>query len=96
MAKSVSYKKRIGTPVSNQTADESFKAYCPKPLPPDPPLDLTSLNHQLEVAQHALGILDGASLYSPMIDVFLYCYIRGTAKVLNFDPTRIAALNHLC
>lgn len=79
MAKSGPYKNRIGTFVKNQTTDEAFKAYCPKPLPPNPPLDFTAFAPQLEAAHHALGILDGASLYSPIIDVFLYCYIRKEA-----------------
>jgi len=79
MAKSASYKKRIGSFVENRLTKESYKAYCPKPLPPDPAIDFTSFAAQLEAAQHALGVLDGASIYSPIIDVFLYCYIRKEA-----------------
>ena len=71
MAKSGGYKSRIGTFVKNQITDEAFKAYCPKPLPPNPALDFSYFAHQLEAAHHALVILDGASLYSPIIDVFL-------------------------
>jgi Fic family protein len=76
---SANYKKRVGTYVSNKTTDEPFKAYCPKPLPPDPRIDLKAIASILEIAQHALGILDGASLYSPNIDVLLYSYIRKEA-----------------
>src|SRR5215813_8485384 len=79
MAKLGTYKNRIGTFIENRKTDEVFKAYCPKPLPPNPPLDFASFAHQLESAHHALGILDGASLYSPIIDIFLYCYIRKEA-----------------
>jgi Fic family protein len=77
--KSGNYKKRIGTYISSKTSDEPFKAYCPKSLPPDPAIDLRTIAPILEMAQHALGILDGAALYSPNIEMLLYSYIRKEA-----------------
>lgn len=50
---------RLGTYVLKSFKDESFQAYVPPPLPPDPPLTLQPLLPQLEQANLALGRLDG-------------------------------------
>jgi Fic family protein len=72
-------KKRIGTYILSKTADEPFKAYCPKSLPPDPAIDLNALSLAIDAAHYALGLLDGASLYLANVDVFLYSYVRKEA-----------------
>src|SRR5260221_14301282 len=59
---------------------ESFKAFVPRDLPPDPPLALDSELHDLlEQANRALGRLDGITLLLPDISLFLYFYIRKEA-----------------
>ena len=62
-------KTRLGTYVLKKTGDESFRAYVPPPLPPDPPVKLDALQCLLEEANQALGRLDG--LASETIHPFL-------------------------
>lgn len=55
-------------------------AFVPVPLPPEPPLDLSStLRKQLEQAVHALGGLDNIATLLPDPDIFLYTYVRREA-----------------
>ena len=56
-----------------------YAAFIPKPLPPDPPLDLAGLQAVLSQADLALGRLDGAALTLPDSDVFVFMYIRKEA-----------------
>ena len=56
-----------------------YAAFMPKPLPPDPPLDLAGLQAVLSQANLALGRLDGASLTLPDPDIFVFMYIRKEA-----------------
>ncbi len=63
------------------TAGEEVRAYIPKPLPPDPPLDLTRLYPLLDRANQALGRLDGSTALLPDTHIFLYFYIRKEAVV---------------
>jgi len=72
--------KRIGTYIeSSVVGGESFKAYLPKPLPPEPPLDMSSLYPLLDKASTALGRLDGLSIVLPSTSLFLYMYVRKEA-----------------
>jgi Fic family protein len=60
--------------------DESFRAFLPHPLPPDPPLLLNSqLSDRLEQANRAIGRLDGLALLLPDLSLFLYYYVRKEA-----------------
>ena len=53
-------KKRIGTYLrSSVVAGEYYDSYVPKPLPPEPPLDMRELYPLLDRANAALGRLDG-------------------------------------
>lgn len=71
---------RIGRYVrSSAVAGEYYDAYIPKPLPPDPPLDMEDLYPLLERANTALGRLDGVSSVLPESSLFLYMYIRKEA-----------------
>lgn len=59
---------------------QSYAAFVPRPLPPDPPLrmddDLTAL---LAEANLALGRLDGAGDTLPDADLFVFMYVRKEA-----------------
>jgi len=62
--------------------DEKIRIFIPNPLPPEPPLYLSSGRGQLlEQAILALGRLDSISLLLPEPDIFLYSYIRREAVI---------------
>ena len=72
--------KATGTYITTSTAGESFKAFVPNPLPPDPPIALASKDHDLiEKANRALGRLDGVTTLLPDVSLFLYFYVRKEA-----------------
>ena len=59
---------------------EEVRAFVPAPLPPTPPLQLDGpLLQALEVANLALGRLDGVSTLLPDKSLFLYHYVRKEA-----------------
>lgn len=64
----------------SSVADETVRAFIPHPLPPDPPLALSS-EHQmlLERALVALGRLDSIATLLPDPHLFLYMYVRKEA-----------------
>src|SRR5882757_2876857 len=70
---------RLGTYVVKTFKDESFRAYVPPPLPPDPPLALQPLLALLEQANQALGRLDGLASVLPDPSLFIYLYVRKEA-----------------
>lgn len=70
---------RIGTYATSSVAGEKVRAYVPKPLPPEPVLDLTDLSGLVSEAMHALGRLDGVRSVAPNTSLFLYMYIRKEA-----------------
>jgi Fic family protein len=73
-------KDRIGRYLeSSAVAGESFKAYVPKFLPVEPPLDLFSAFELLDKANTALGRLDGMHRLLPDPALFLYMYVRKEA-----------------
>ncbi len=71
--------KRLGTYVKSSVASESYRAFVPPPLPPEPPLNLVPLARLLARASSALGRLDGVSDILPDSSLFLYYYIRKEA-----------------
>jgi len=72
--------KATGTYIVTATAGESFRAFVPNPLPPDPPIVLTDEDHDLmEKANRALGRLDGVATLLPDVSLFLYFYVRKEA-----------------
>ena len=75
----LSLSDRIGTYVTTRTTGESVRAYIPKPLPPDPPLDLARLLVLIEEASHALGRLDGMTAILPSTSLFVFMYVRKEA-----------------
>jgi len=58
---------------------ERVDAFIPATLPPDPELDLGTLQAPLEAALLALGRLDGLSRLLPAAHLFLYSYVRKEA-----------------
>lgn len=70
---------RLGRYVLHRIPQESYRAYVPPPLPPDPPVAMTGLELLLERANQALGRLDGIAIILPDPDLFLYMYIRKEA-----------------
>jgi len=70
---------RAGTFRRAVTGDEAYYVFYPKPLPPDPPLEIEPLQDLADRANQALGRLDGVTLLLPNADQFLYSYIRKEA-----------------
>ena len=71
---------RAGTWVTQHAGPDGFSAFIPRPLPPDPPLEITpELQERIDAANQALGRLDGVTLLLPDPDLFLYSYIRKEA-----------------
>lgn len=60
---------------------ESYFAWIPPPLPPDPPLDLGQIAPTLLKATEAVARLDGISSILPNTALFLYMYVRKEALV---------------
>ena len=72
--------KRLGRYISASTAGETFKAFIPPPLPPDPPLQLRERDYDLmERANRAVGRLDGMTSLLPDASLFIYFYVRKEA-----------------
>ncbi|MBD3400212.1 MAG: Fic family protein [Candidatus Coatesbacteria bacterium] len=74
----------VGEYRTNHIPGESFLAFIPAPLPPQPPLLLEEPRLQLllERANRALGRLDGMTLnapYLPDTSFFIYLYLRKEA-----------------
>jgi len=79
MATPTNPNSRLGTYVLKTFKDESFRAFVPPPLPPDPPLALRPLLPLLEQANQALGRLDGLASILPDLSLFIYLYVRKEA-----------------
>jgi len=61
-------------------AGESFKAFVPAPLPPDPPLVWSAaLRRRFDNALLALGRLDELAAHLPNASLLLYSYVRKEA-----------------
>ena len=73
-------RKNPGHYITASTTGEAVKAYVPKPLSPNPPLQIsTALRRELDKALLALGRLDSISSYLPDANLLLYTYIRKEA-----------------
>ncbi len=65
---------------SVSTAGESFKAFVPAPLPPDPPVVWSaSLRRRFDAALLALGRLDALTSLLPNASLLLYSFVRKEA-----------------
>lgn len=72
-------KTRIGKYITQRIPGESFKAYVPPQLSPNPPLDLDKLYPYLEKATHALAELNSIHQSIPNVSLFIYMYLRKEA-----------------
>lgn len=73
-------KRESGSYLTSSVAGESYRAFLPAPLPPQPPLALDGeLLQWLEKANRAIGRLDGISDILPDRQLFLYQYVRKEA-----------------
>ena len=71
---------RAGRFVQSGDSHEAYAAFHPRPLPPEPPLQIDArLQNLLDRANQALGRLDGVTLLLPDPDQFLYAYVRKEA-----------------
>ncbi len=71
---------RAGSFVEMTSGSDGHAAFHPAPLPPDPPIKMSpTLLRQLELANQALGRLDGITTLLPDPDTLLYTYVRKEA-----------------
>jgi Fic family protein len=75
----MSIRRETGTFRIATIVGEQVQAYIPKPLPPEPPLDLAPLYALLDRANQALGRLDGSMDLLPDPQLFIYLYLRKEA-----------------
>ena len=71
--------RRGGEFLKVATGFESYQAFLPSRLPPEPPLDMSRILTPLERANQAIGRLDGISSLLPDLDCFLFVHIRKEA-----------------
>ncbi|WP_172397281.1 Fic family protein [Xanthomonas cissicola] len=73
--------RTTGHYVAGALAGSRYQAFVPSPLPPEPALDfsLVALVARKELADQALGRLDGITLMLPDPELFLYQYVRKEA-----------------
>jgi Fic family protein len=75
----MSIRRETGDYRFSTVVGERVQAYIPKPLPPQPPLELESLFGLLDRANQALGRLDGSTTLLPDPQLFIYLYLRKEA-----------------
>lgn len=75
--------QRIGTYITQKVTGESYQAYVPPKLPPEPPIDLTRLYPYLEKATQALAELNSIYKAIPNTSLFIYMYVRKEALLSN-------------
>lgn len=73
--------RTTGHYVPGSLAGSRYQAFIPDPLPPRPPLDFSAVDlvARKELADQALGRLDGITLMLPDPELFLYQYVRKEA-----------------
>lgn len=71
--------QRIGTYITQKVTGESYKAYVPPKLPPEPAVDLARLYPNLEKATLALAELNSIHKTIPNTSLFIYMYVRKEA-----------------
>ena len=71
--------QRIGTYIMQKVGGESYKAYIPPKLPPDPLINLAQLYPYLEKATITLAELNTITKSIPNTSLFIYMYVRKEA-----------------
>src|SRR5580692_5954431 len=71
--------ERIGEYLKCSVAGEPYHAYIPKPLPPNPPIQMDKIYFLLDQANIAIGRLDALSTFLSNPSLFLYMYVRKEA-----------------
>ncbi len=72
--------RTTGRRIDFSTGGDSYSAFVPDPLPPDPPLSLSgSMQDLRDRANRALGRLDGIAGVLPETSLFVYMYVRKEA-----------------
>lgn len=75
---------------------ERYKAFCPKPLPPEPAVELVGeLQAALSRADRALGRLDGSVATLPNPNLFVLMYVRKEAVLSSQIEGTQSSLNDL-
>jgi Fic family protein len=74
-----SQNQRLGRYISKSYSGEVVRSFIPPSLPPRPPVQLNDLQKYLELANQAVGRLDGLALLLPDPSLFIYANIRKEA-----------------
>jgi len=81
-----------GRYIVTSVGGENIQAFIPNPLPPNPPLAMSSSRRKLlEHATLAIGRLDSITLLLPDPNLFLYAYIRREAVLSSQIRTWIGS-----
>jgi Fic family protein len=79
-----------------QEGPAEYVTFLPKPLPPEPPLELDmDLHRLLDQANQALGRLDGITLLLPDPTQFLYAFVRKEAVLSSQIEGTMSSLSDL-
>jgi len=70
---------RVGTYRVSRVGVEQVRAFLPRPLPPERPVNLAPFYEKIESTNRALGQLDGVTSILPDASLFLYMYVRKEA-----------------
>lgn len=73
------WNQRHGRFETRRIGGEEVRIFVPRPLPPEPPLQLDRLQVKLEKSNQALGRLDGLASVLPEVSRFLNTYVRKEA-----------------
>lgn len=85
-----------GTYVKVAAAGESFKAFVPAPLPPQPPIQWSNALHaKFDAAMLALGRLDSVTDQLPNVSLVLYSLVRKEAVLSSMIEGTQSSLSDL-
>lgn len=87
---------RSGRMVIQQKGADGYSAFVPNPLPPNPPLQIDDeMSRLMEMANRALGRLDGCAYTLPNPNLFLCMYVRKEAVLSSQIEGTQASLDDL-
>lgn len=80
MMENLKMQNRAGVYRKNLSGELEYRSFLPKPLPPDPPLELDEeMIYLLAKSNRLIGILEGLSRKIPNIELFVSMYVRKEA-----------------